>query len=120
MDMTRLYLVSIFAIVFLDLFDKLYDRHGVKFEPWKLLPDRPIVFGRIELGRAYGGGPMYEKRFLFVKIPFIRTWGYIPGIHPMMSNAFGWRTHKLQWIEDDGNPDPMNQTGWHIVPPFEG
>jgi hypothetical protein len=114
MNMTRLYLVSMFAIVFLDLFDKLYDRYGVIIDEWDPIPEKPIVFGRLRNMRdAYG--IRRDIRFLFVKIPFVRTWGITNWMCSPIPQ-YGFRTHTLRWIEV-GIED---FSGWKIWPPLEG
>lgn len=110
------YLATMFAVVLLDIFDKLVARYGFHVKEgdcnW-IIPDRAIVFGTIECIEI---GVRRQLRFLFVKIPVVKTWGYIQGRHPAAPYAFGWRSHRLQWME--GN-NPFCG-GWRIEPPLEG
>lgn len=112
--MIRAYLAAMFAVMLLDLFDKLAERYGLRIKSyeWAPLPDKWIVFGVYEDVRIHG--IRRDVRFLFVKIPFVTTWGIMPDYrHPI---AYGFRSHKLRWIETD---DPL-YGGWRIDPPLEG
>lgn len=117
MNMTRLYLISMFAVVFLDLFDKLAARYGHRIDAdnlnW-LMPDKPIVFGVYE--NVWRNGVRRDIRFLFIKIPFIKTWGIVSAPYFSPMPEYGFRSHKLKWIDID---DPL-YGGWRIDPPLEG
>jgi len=112
--MTRAYLATMFAVVILDIFDKLVARYGIRPKPWETLPSTGLVFGVLE--DAWNNGVRREARFMYIPIPFVKTWGVLnPFQHPLM-HEYGFRSHRLRWIELD---DPLFG-GWRIDPPLEG
>ena len=111
----RFYLAAMFAVVLLDLFDKLVERYGhrVTDSNWLLPDDKAIVFGVYEDVRR--NGLRRDVRFLFIKIPFVKTWG-ITNLGRSPIPEYGLRSHTLRWIDID---DPF-YGGWRIDPPLEG
>lgn len=119
MNTTRLYLVTMFTIVALDILDKLLERYGVTVKEFDPIPDGPIVIGRVE--SIWRAGVRCSPRFLIVKIPFIKTWG-IKNLFVSPIPEYGFRSHRLMWIEGwDGDAFGMKSFyGWRIEPPLEG
>lgn len=106
------YLATMFAVVLLDIFDKLVARYGIRPKPCDLIPPAGLVFGVIEDVRRHGFPK--EVRFLYIPIPFVKTWGVLnPFQHPLCQE-YGFRSHRLRWLELD---DP-EYGGWRIDPPF--
>lgn len=108
--MIRLYLAGMFLIPLLDWFDRLWERYGVRLHIFDPVPvDKPFIFGVVV-------DPMppapSNSRFVRIKIPFVRTWGYM-GFHhgpPWDERSQGFREHYFLWIE---GRSPT------IIPPFE-
>jgi hypothetical protein len=118
----RLYLTSIFAVCFLDLFDKCFERYGVRIKNgWEPLPDKAIVFGVIEGGFDPRVRAHRDMRFFIMKIPIVTTWG-ITNLWKGPIPEYGFRSHKLMWIEGWNGDDIgiKSYRGWRIDPPLEG
>lgn len=110
--MTRIYVISMFLLPLLDLYDRLFERYGVKVDWGELIPDRTIVFGTIT-GSSRSQTYLQSQRFLRIKLP-IHTWGFDPIFY-----RFCWLAHYAMWIENRP-PNPYYKTflGWSFYPPL--
>lgn len=86
------YCALIGLIVLLYLFDDWFDRTALRVSWVHVFPIRWITWGYL-----IGNDGHFAKRFVIIRIPYLRTWG-----KTNYGMSEDWIEHTFQWIEGAG------------------